>query len=402
MKERAYTLNTSGRSGTKRRYLNEGKSGMAAADGQTCRPAAPPSARPSAEATGLSKSQNRTHGGSCIPKRRRVTVYHGAGLLEVESRPRGDAANCSQERRRPRGKIHSWSAKSRMRCRKLLQSLDREALTNSWFVTTTYPAVFPAPDDQAIYKGHLHRLTQEIRRRHPDVSGVWKLEFQKREAAHFHFLLIGCSEDIYSFRNWIAQTWARIVNSGDPNHERVGTGVDRIRTYGGVMAYVTSYISKDDQTLPGNFTGRYWGIINREHLPRIAPTEYDVSDAAAVQINRWRRTLSRKYQEHSRWNKWASLLVKLPGNYNWMSRTEYEYAWSQRTSKPHPHFFDVQMSKGTFPVPWTALRPEMSNGSKLRPPRRVRQWNNTGGTLLCNASTFWAAVERGIQRGIIA
>ena len=278
MKERAYTLNTSGRSGTKRRYLNEGKSGMAAADGQTCRPAAPPSARPSAEATGLSKSQNRTHGGSCIPKRRRVTVYHGAGLLEVESRPLGDAANCSQERRRPRGKIHSWSAKSRMRCRKLLQSLDREALTNSWFVTTTYPAVFPAPDDQAIYKGHLHRLTQEIRRRHPDVSGVWKLEFQKREAAHFHFLLIGCSEDIYSFRNWIAQTWARIVNSGDPNHERVGTGVDRIRTYGGVMAYVTSYISKDDQTLPGNFTGRYWGIINREHLPRIAPTEYDVSE----------------------------------------------------------------------------------------------------------------------------
>ena len=151
MKERAYTLYTSGRSGSKRRHLNEGKSGMAAADGQTCQPAATPSARPSTEATGLSKSQNRTHGGPCIPERRRITVYHGAGLLELESRPRGDAANCSQERRRPRGKIHSWSAKSRMRCRKLLQSLERKALTNSWFLTTTYPSVFPAPDDQAVY-----------------------------------------------------------------------------------------------------------------------------------------------------------------------------------------------------------------------------------------------------------
>jgi hypothetical protein len=288
-----------------------------------------------------------------------------------------------------------------MRCRQLLHTLDRDALVNAWFVTATYPAVFPPPNDHAVYKGHLHRLCQEIRRRHPTVSGVWKLEFQQRQAAHFHFLLIGCTEDIYSFRAWIAQTWAHIVNSGDPNHVTAGTGVDRIRTYGGVMAYVTSYISKEDQTLPGNFTGRYWGVINRAHLPVIAGTEYEVSDAAAVKINRWRRTLSRKYQEHSRWKKWESLLKKLPGNFHWMSRTEFEFAWSQRTSKPHPAFFDVCMAKGTFCMPWSALLPEMSNGSKLRPPHRVRQWNNSGGALLCNASAFWAAVERGIARGII-
>lgn len=357
---------------------------------------------PERTAPGLSKSQNRTQQRPCIPERRKITVHHGAGLLQLESRPRDDAAEYEEGRRRPRGKIHSWSAKSRMRCRQLLHTLKRDALVNAWFVTATYPAVFPAPDDHGIYKGHLHRLCQEIRRRHPAVSGVWKLEFQQRQAAHFHFLLIGCTEDIYSFRSWIAQTWAHIVNSGDPNHVTAGTGVDRIRTYGGVMAYVTSYISKEDQTLPGNFTGRYWGIINRAHLPAIAGTEYEVSEAAAVKINRWRRTLSRKYQEQSRWKKWNTLLTKLPGKYHWISRTEFEFAWSQRTSKPHPAFFDVCMSKGTFYMAWSALLPEMSNGSKLRPPRRVRQWNNSGGPLLCNASAFWAAVERGLQRGILA
>lgn len=356
---------------------------------------------PERRAPGLSKSQNRTQQRPCIQERRKVTVHHGAGLLRLESRPREDAAEYREGRRRTRGKIHSWSAKSRMRCRSLLHTFKRDALVNAWFVTTTYPAIFPAPDDHGVYKAHLHRLCQEIRRRHPHVSGVWKLEFQQRMAAHFHFLLIGCTEDIYSFRDWIAQTWARIVNSGDPNHERVGTGVDRIRTYGGVMAYVTSYISKDDQTLPGNFTGRYWGIINREHLPVVEATEYEVSDAAAVRINRWRRTLSRKHQEQSRWKKWEAVRKKVPGNHQWVTRTEFERAWSQRTSKPHPAFFDVFMSKGSFAVGWGSLLPEMSNGSKLRPPRRVRQWNNSGGTLLCNASAFWSAVERGIKRGII-
>lgn len=365
------------------------------------RDAAPPSRSRALAAPGLSKSHNRTTGQACISERRKISVHHGAGLLLLESRPREGASDFNEGHQRPRGEIKSWSKKSRMNCRRLLHSLRRDSLVNAWFITTTYPAVFPAPDDHSVYKSHLHRLCQEVRRRHPKVSGVWKLEFQQRLAAHFHFLLIGCPEEIISFRVWIAHTWARIVNSGDPNHEAAGTGVDRIRTYGGVMAYVTSYISKEDQTLPGNFTGRYWGIINREHLPVVEATEYEVSDKGAVRINRWVRTLTRKYQEQSRWKTWAKLRSKLHRNSHWISRTEFEHVWSQRTNKPHPSVCDVKMSKGTFYLLWTELLPQMSNGSKLRPPRRIRQWNNSGGTLLCNASAFWSAVERGIERGII-
>jgi hypothetical protein len=62
----------------------------------------------------------------------------------------------------------------------MLHSLEREKLSAAWFATITYPSVFPAPDDHAVYKGHLHRLCQELRRRedqpldaHPEpkVSG---------------------------------------------------------------------------------------------------------------------------------------------------------------------------------------------------------------------------------------
>ncbi len=377
------------------------ETGAAGAAIPRTRDAAPPHRATTRENEGLSKSQNRTWtGASSIPERRRITVHHGAGLLLLESRKTDASAYYVEGHRRPRGKIKSWSAKSRMACRRLLHSLKRDALTNAWFVTTTYPAVFPAPDDHDVYKSHLHRLCQEMRRRHPEVSGVWKLEFQQRLAAHFHFLLIGCKEDITSFRAWIAQTWARIVASGDPNHEAAGTGVDRIRTYGGVMAYVTSYISKDDQTLPGNFTGRYWGVVNREHLPFAEATEYEVSDAAAVKINRWKRTLSRKYQEASRWKKWAALRKKACPKHHWMTRTEFENFWSQKSHPARP-YFQVNTSERNIPFLWAELLPQMSNGCSLRPPRRVRNRNNSGGTLLCNASEFWAAVERGFERGIL-
>lgn len=281
----------------------------------------------------------------------------------------------------------------------------------SFFSNSRYPfrvCKFPSLSDVGIeigtiYKGHLHRLRQEIRRRHPQVSGVWKLEFQKRQAAHFHFLLIGCTEDLTSFRRWIAHTWARIVDSGDPKHLHAGTGVDFIRTYGGVMAYVTSYIGKDDQTLPGNFTGRYWGVMNRAHLPVAEATVYEVSDEAAEKLNRWKRTLARKYQEHSRFNKWNSMRRKVPGSHMCLSRLEFAYAWSRRKHRQgqDKHCFLVPAAGGGFIMPWSALTPEMSNGSKLRPPRKVKVWNNSGGALLCDASGFWNAVQRGMQQDLL-
>jgi hypothetical protein len=358
-------------------------------------------------APGLSKSHNRTEwSAQPKPERRSITVFHGAGLIEIQSLQRGTPTN--PERRATRGKITAWSAKSRMHCRTLLCSLKREALQGALFATLTYPAVFPAPDDHAVYKSHLHRLCQELRRRHGGMSGVWKLEFQARGAAHFHFLLIGCSEERRPFRSWLELTWARIVASGDPKHVEAGTEVTAVRSHGGVMAYVTSYISKDDQTLPGNFTGRYWGILNRAHLPVAPATTYEVTERQAIQINRWKRTLTRKYQEHSRWNTWAKLWQKLPAKLFWLSRTEFEHAWSKRLA-PRPEFrshcFDLFIPKATGGywtcMAWSALLPELGEGKILRPPRRVRGWKNSGGALLCNASAFWNAVQRAIDRGLL-
>ena len=132
-------------------------------------------------------------------------------------------------------------------------------------------------------------------------------------------------------------------------------------------------------------------------------TVYEMSDLAAVKINRWKRILARKYQAQSCWNKWNSLRKKIPGKHMCLSRLEFAYAWSRRRHRKgqDKHCFLVPAAGGGFIMPWSALTPTMANGSKLRPPRRVKVWNNSGGTLLCHAEGFWAALERAMQRGLL-
>jgi len=62
---------------------------------------------------------------------------------------------------------------------------------------------------------------------------------------------------------------------------------------------------------------------------------------------------------------------------------------------------EVLTSKRSFVMGWSALTPEMLNDAKLRPPRKVKMWNNSGGALLCDASGVWATIERAMRRGLL-
>src|SRR5262245_14181947 len=108
--------------------------GKANAASQTRLAAAPLTDSERRALAGLSKSQNRTDGLARIAKQRRVTVFHGAGLVMLESRKILDFVEDSEANRSKRGKISSWSAKSRMHCRRLLHSLKRDSLKVAWFV----------------------------------------------------------------------------------------------------------------------------------------------------------------------------------------------------------------------------------------------------------------------------
>ena len=59
------------------------------------------------------------------------------------------------------------------------------------------------------------------------MSTVWKREFQRRGAPHYHVLapvsLTIAGEPV---KEWISRTWYEVVASGNPKHLSAGTEVD--------------------------------------------------------------------------------------------------------------------------------------------------------------------------------
>lgn len=165
-----------------------------------------------------------------------------------------------------RGVVSGFSNSSRSRMLQAVARLQRGALP--LFVTLTYPADFPT--SREVYKYHLRRFFDDLAYRFPRYGAIWKLEFQKRGAAHYHLMIWGIS--IEHAQLLIPRLWCRVVGSQDENHlawhrGELGEGnencVQAIRSWGGVVSYASKYLSKMPETQEETgelITGRIWGV----------------------------------------------------------------------------------------------------------------------------------------------
>ena len=128
-------------------------------------------------------------------------------------------------------------------------------------LTLTYPSEFP--ERVSTTKNHLdnfHRALHHTTEK--EFSALWRLEFQKRGAPHYHILMFFNEPiRITSFQNWALKTWARVVGSDDPKHERHGADVRALKVDksrpGKLMCYLVKYLTKLDDN--HEHTGRMWG-----------------------------------------------------------------------------------------------------------------------------------------------
>lgn len=194
--------------------------------------------------------------------------------------------------------ISAWSHKSRANMTRRLSTLDYNELVAAGtpvLVTLTYPAdwLTVAPEGASVKK-HLDRFRKRwIRRFDGPPVGVWKLEFQRRGAPHFHLLVArpaGC--DSFDFRLWIAQTWASVVGHPDQversKHLAAGTRVDEEeagrmsdpRRIGVYFSKHGLFQAKDYQNEPpeewaGSSIGRMWGYWTLSPAEVAAPVTAD-------------------------------------------------------------------------------------------------------------------------------
>lgn len=192
-----------------------------------------------------------------------------------------------------RGVITSFSDKSR---RRLMKMIARLKPTRATFLTLTYPANYP---DAHKAKDHLRALHERIRRRYPEASGIWRLEFQERGAPHFHELYFDLP---YIRFSELRAIWREII--GIPPGEPLFVRIERVKSWSGVKHYVSKYLAKTSQdgssttlldSMPYLHAGRFWGVFNRPYLPFAPLVEYFISGVSWKNFYDAKRAMRRIY-----------------------------------------------------------------------------------------------------------
>lgn len=224
--------------------------------------------------------------------------------------------------------IMGWSRKSRANFVHRLCQLDYAPMLSDPFrigamVTLTYPGdwLTVVPTGQ-VAKEQLKAFRKRYERAWGEtLRTIWKLEFQRRGAPHFHILLVpphgragehragkqrAAVGDGLQFRQWLSAVWADIVAHPDPvqrmKHEAAGTGLDfaeglrasdprRVAVYflkhGQASAKEYQHIVPEAWQEPGKGPGRFWGYWGLE--PVVAGREVEPGTAvqAARILRRW-------------------------------------------------------------------------------------------------------------------
>lgn len=199
--------------------------------------------RPTVEITRYASGDLEVSQRSCRRKRKPVTSY----LVSLDRENDGPGG---------RSAITEFSAESARRCLTAFRAVAKEFVAE---ICVTYPMEYAGLLDGRASKRHLDRLLIQIKRKYPGIKYAWVLEFQTRtHNPHYHILA-----SHFVDKDWLAQTWARIVGSGLEKHLHSGTRVAAIKNQGKCADYMARYLTKMLQKrVPEGFenVGRFWGI----------------------------------------------------------------------------------------------------------------------------------------------
>lgn len=218
-----------------------------------------------------------------LPKRLWRTVDPDTGEVSYGDKPEWIGGD--------RGQVLGWTSQSRRRFLKYMASLDLRAVTDElggrfMMVTLTYRDD-PGPVEA---KRHLDNLQRKLRRYmgglyDRELLAVWKMEFQRRGAVHFHFLMWLPDAGplaLYDFQRDLEQMWFVVTGgfscSNDPHHRRysaakchAGRHASRTQAHWCEARDVARYIAADQvrdskayqYRLPDSWKdgggGRWWG-----------------------------------------------------------------------------------------------------------------------------------------------
>lgn len=198
-----------------------------------------------------------------------------------------------------RGPCSGFSVASRRRLRMKLMSVDWSR-TDSYFVSLTYHKTWPG--DWRQWKKQLQAFTRRLQRAFPDHLGIiWRLEFQKRGAPHFHLVVLwsrGSAPARHDFSRWCRGNWLAVIGGTKDRaawaHGVVTLKVNKKRGYGAVVGYLLKEMGKLKQSVRVDTEtgevqsmdeiGRVWGLMGSVPLIEGPEIEFTAAEARALML----------------------------------------------------------------------------------------------------------------------
>ncbi len=192
-----------------------------------------------------------------------------------------------------------------------------------------------------------------------------------------------------------------------------GPQVDKIKSVGGAVSYLIKYLSKDDQTMPGNFGGRYWGKINKPFLPAVEPVIVEQEEKRALLVRRIARKKMQKDVEHSRWKRFLERereqYSRVGGRLFWETLKSRRHSSKDKVDEegyPKQRFLFWQFKDGCpleidgehyyRPCEYGALPfcVDLVRRDIRQLPKRWKARNNDRVRIMCDAVAFMKGIER--------
>ena len=191
-----------------------------------------------------------------------------------------------------RSTITNYSQKSRKRFFESLLTMDWEEINIDTIreLTLTYPSIYPK--DGELLKRQFDAFAKRLKRfgsEYGQIAFVWKMEFQKRGAPHYHLIILTRFPiPLEALRSWALQSWSNLIGkwintleeyteeekrTAIEKHQKAGIEADKVRkSKSGLVCYLAWYIGKNNgkakehqHKVPEEFrnVGRWWGFYGK-------------------------------------------------------------------------------------------------------------------------------------------
>lgn len=154
-----------------------------------------------------------------------------------------------------------FSKHSRLRLLKLLSTVHLNSYAAVCFVTLTYHNVIPNTTEQLKY--HLNCFTKYLKRQKIEFDYIYRVELQRRNVPHFHFILFfksfSYSKRIELFRLLLVKIWNKITKEENTWKDIHGVDCKLLNSYKQIFSYVSKYAAKTEEKKKSFYLGRRWG-----------------------------------------------------------------------------------------------------------------------------------------------